>query len=145
VKEKRIEAPFDGIIDEVIVDVGDSIRDSEPVVRVVDITKLELDVPARTDVTLRLGLKVGDPAWVLVDLAGRVHVVEGVVAEVSPVANYASRTRRVQVEIDNPRAWPSGVPAWVRFEGPEGEWDEYMMRTTAGGGSAGDAMAGVER
>lgn len=143
--ELRINAPFDGIIDQVIVDVGDSIRDSEPVIRVVDITSMELDVPAPTDVTLSLGLNEGDPAWVLLDLAGQIRIVEGRVEEVSPVANYASRTRRVRVMIENPNGWPSGIPAWVRFEKPGSEWDEYMIRASAEGEGAGDALAGVNR
>ena len=143
--ELRIEAPFDGIVDQVIVDVGDSIRDSEPVIRVVDITSIELDVPAPTDVTLSMGLKKGDPAWVLLDLAGKVQIAEGRVEEVSPVANYASRTRRVRVVIDNPHGWPSGLPAWVRFEEPGAEWGEYMIRAASGADGAGDALAGVNR
>ena len=118
----RIEAPFDGVIDQVIVDKGRSVGDTEPVLRIVDVDPVWIDVPAPTGETLTLGLEPGSPAWVLVEGPEGPVLVEGSVIEVSPVADYASASRRVRVEAPNAEAWPPGLRVWVRFVEPEGEW-----------------------
>ena len=53
---------------------------------------------------------------------------EGTSTEVSPVAYFATRQRRVRVEVPNPDGWPAGLPAWVRFTAPDGEWSERVVR-----------------
>jgi len=115
----RIEAPFDGIIDEVAVELGRSIDRAQPAIRVVSIDPLWIDVPAPAGETIRLGLKDGDPAWVLVDAPEARGVRVGRVIEVSPVADYASRSRRVRVEVENPGSLPPGLRVWVRFTEPD--------------------------
>lgn len=119
----RLVAPFDGIVDEVTVDVGQGVTEQDKVVRVVDIDRLWLDPTPPTALTLELDLKPGSPAWVLVDLPGRPRLVEGKVLEISAVADAVSLTRRVRVEIENPQGWPAGTQAVVRFtRPPEGQW-----------------------
>jgi hypothetical protein len=44
------------------------------------------------------------------------------------VADSVSLTRRVRVEIENPKGWPAGTQAVVRFEKPSGQF------ASAGGG-----------
>jgi membrane fusion protein (multidrug efflux system) len=123
----RLYAPFDGIIETVTVDVGQSVGEEDPVLRVVNTDSLRMDVAANTDETLRLGLKPGDAAWVLIDVPGEHRVYVGEITEVSPVAYYATRQRRVRVEMPNPDGWPAGLPAWVRFTEPTGEWAEKTV------------------
>jgi len=118
----RIEAPFDGVIDQVIVDEGKSVGDTEPVLRIVDVDPVWIDVPAPATETMTLGLEPGSPAWVLVEGPSGPVLVGGTVKEVSPVADYASGSRRVRVEVPNPEAWPPGLRVWVRFTEPAGEW-----------------------
>lgn len=114
----RLVAPFDGIIEQVAAEVGQAVSDREPVLRVVSIDPLWVDAPVPTDQTLRLGLKAGAPAWALLDVPGQGAVLNGRVLYVSPVADSASGTRRVRVELGNPSLWPAGTRCRVRFVEP---------------------------
>ena len=102
--------------------------EQEKVLRMVNTDKLWLDPYAPTYETIRLGLKEGSPAWVLIDMPDAPKLVRGKVLYVSPVADSVSQTRRVRVEIDNPQAWPAGTQAQVRFTEPSAEWDKYKMQ-----------------
>ncbi len=115
-------APFDGRVDKVSCDVGEVKRETEDVVRIVATNPLWIDVTPKTHQTLNLGTKPGDKAWVLLDLPGAPAVHIGEVVEVAPDADFGADTRRVRVELDNPKDWPSGTTAWVRFTAPEGAW-----------------------
>ena len=127
----RIRAPFDGIVDEVLVDPGDTMDNAQPVVRVVRIDPLWIDVPMPVDQTLELGLSGGEPVWALVDTPDRSVVVRGEVIEVSPLADYASRSRRVRVAIENPDMLPPGLRVWVRFDDPGEAWNGSGEPATA--------------
>lgn len=136
----RLVAPFDGKVDAVLVDIGQAIKESEPAVRVVDIDPLWIDVPTPTLQTLEQGLKKGDPAWVVVELTKDYRVYPARVIEVSSVADSSSGTRRVRVELRNPKAWPAGLTAWVRFTEPAGAWAGRVVPDwpVGGKGDAGD-------
>jgi multidrug efflux system membrane fusion protein len=127
----RLEAPFDGVIEEVMVEVGQGVTENEKVLRIVNTETLWLDAYATTSETIRLGLKENSPAWVLVELADSPRLVKGRVLYVSPVADAVSQTRRVRVEITNREDWPAGTQARVRFTEPSGEWNKYE----SGGGT----------
>ncbi len=125
-----ILAPFDGLIDDVIVDIGQVKRETDPVLRIVNIDTLWIDVPTPTSQTITLALKPGDKAWVLLDLPGESKVWTAKVIEVGAAADPASNTRRVRVELTNPSQWPSGMTAWVRFTPPQGEWASRIVEPT---------------
>ncbi len=125
-----LEAPFDGIIEEVMVEVGEGVTEQTKVLRVVNTEKMRLDPYADTRETIRLGLKEGSPAWVLIDMPDAPKLVRGKVLYVSPVADSVSQTRRVRVEIDNPQGCPAGTQAKVRFVEPGGEWKKYQGQPT---------------
>jgi RND family efflux transporter MFP subunit len=121
VDKLHLTAPFDGTVDNVLVDVGQAVTEQEKVIRVVNVDILHMDVPAPTDDVVTLGMKNGDKAWVLLDVATSPRVMEGKVVEVSPTTDLASRTRRIRVEIENPKGSQrvlAGEPAWVRFTQP---------------------------
>lgn len=128
----RLSSPFDGVVDEVYRDVGTSMDNAQPVVRVVSVDPLWIDVPAPTAKSIELGLADGGDAWVLIDTPGEPIVVKGAIIEVSPVADYASRSRRVRVEVANPGLLPPGLRCWVRFTEPEGEWASDTTASVAG-------------
>ena len=113
-----LRAPFDGVVDVILVDVGQNVSENDKVLRVVNVDLLWIDVPAPMADSRTLKIKAGDPAWVLLDVAGTAREVQATVIEVSPAADPASRTRRVRIEIKNPegegRLIP-GDPAWVKF------------------------------
>jgi RND family efflux transporter MFP subunit len=117
----HLVAPFDGIVDNVLVDVGQNVNENEKVLRVVDVDPLVADVPAAMDDAATGNLKVGDKAWVLLDVANAARVVEAKVVEVAPTTDLSSMTRRVRVEIANPKGPQrilAGEPAYVRFTQP---------------------------
>lgn len=129
----RLTAPFDGVVDAVIVDLGQALQESEKVLRLVDVDPLWIDVDTPTDLTVRQKTKPGDPVWVLMDIAGTATVVEAKVLEVAPTADASSRTRKVRVELANPEAgaggprrFVAGEPAWVRFAPPSEEMKKAL-------------------
>ena len=118
----RMDAPFDGTIDAVAVEVGQAVDVNRPVLRMVAVDPMWIDVPTPTETTLALGLKADTKAWVLLDLPGEPRVLEAKVLTVSPVADAAAGTRRVRVEMKNPESFPPGIRARVRFTEPEKNW-----------------------
>jgi len=130
----RLKAPFNGIVDAILVDVGQAVSENEKVLRVVDISKIEMDVGSPTEDPRTWKLAVGDKAWVLLDVAGSPRLSEGRVDEVAPTADLGSRSRRIRVVIDNPEGPAqliAGEPAWVRFSEPTKEVIE-MVRVVGG-------------
>lgn len=127
VAKLSLRAPFDGVVDIINVDRGQSVRDGEPVVRVVALDPLYIDVPTPNALTISQGLKPGDSAWVLLqeDSAERVYLAK--VLEVAPTADPASGTRRVRVEMANKIGLVPGVNCWVRFTPPTGEWQNRIV------------------
>lgn len=130
VEKFRIMAPFEGVVDNVLFDTGASVAENEKVVRVVNVDNLWIDAPAPTQDPITFTLKVGDEAWVLVDVAGSPVVRTGKVIEVSPTADPASRTRRVRVEVPNPKGPDrllAGQPSYVRFTAPSEEFKKMAV------------------
>jgi RND family efflux transporter MFP subunit len=138
VDKLHLVAPFDGIIDNVLVDVGQAVNENEKVIRIVDVDPLVTDVPAPTDDPVTQTLKVGDKAWVLLDVASAARLVEGKVIEVAPTTDLSSLTRRVRVEISNPKGPQrvlAGEPAYVRFTQPPAS---VMTKVAAAGVQGGE-------
>jgi multidrug efflux pump subunit AcrA (membrane-fusion protein) len=66
---------------------------------------------------------------VLFDMAGLPIVREGKVIEAAPTADAASRTRRVRVEVANPKGPErllAGEPSYVRFTAPSEEFGRML-------------------
>jgi membrane fusion protein (multidrug efflux system) len=122
VERYRVVAPFDGEVSTVDVDVGHLVTEADRVIKVVNVDVLAADVPADVGDPKTWSLKMGDRAWILVDVAGTPVLRTGSVTELDPTADLGSRSRRVRVEFSNPkgenRLLP-GVPAWVRFTEPD--------------------------
>lgn len=115
-----VQAPFDGVVETVVVTVGDSIRESDPVVRVVSVNPLWIDVATPTAVTM--GLEAGDPAWCLVRIGEEARLLPATIEGISPVADSVTGARRVRVQAANPEGLPAGLTAYVRFDEPGDEW-----------------------
>lgn len=98
----RITAPFDGIVDEVMVEVGDYAAVQSGIASVVDNSPLiaEAFLSQRHFNAVRRG---GEAEVTLVSGESRT----GLLTAIAPRADASSRTFRVEVEIDN----PGGVPA----------------------------------
>lgn len=135
----RLVAPFEGIVDVVNVDLGDVVRETDPVVRVVDLSEIWLDVPTSPQDVLAMGVVKDSPAWVMVELSDHPLVVRGRVIYVSPTTDGPSGRHTVRVSVANTGNWPSGLSAWVRFQEPSSEW----MGLLATGEAAGDVSEGA--
>lgn len=134
VEKLLLRAPFDGQIDSVQGDIGQSVSEQDKVVRVVNVDQLWIDVPAPMNDAATLGARVGDPAWVLVGRAGVPRLVEGKVIEVAPTTDLSSRSRRVRVEVANPKGEHrliAGDESWTRLTAPSAEAIE-MIRAAGG-------------
>lgn len=112
----ELRAPIDGIVQRVIVSEGETVEQLKPVLRLVAINPMEVHAPVRTGDTQ--SLKVGDSAWVVHQLPGHAEPLEGKIKMIDPVADSGSDTRRVVIELPNPKQLPPGIQVSVTFEKP---------------------------
>jgi len=114
----RLRAPTDGVVEELIVDEGETVEQLNPVLRLVTITPLRINADVETARTLDLA--VGDPAWVTFQMPGHEdRPVEGEIVHLASVADAASGTRLVRVEVPNEQDLPAGGVVTVYFTPPE--------------------------
>ena len=117
----RLLSPISGRVEQVVVEPGESADALQNVIRVVNIDPLWVDVPASVAEVRRLKLSVGDPAEVtfLTGEAGKPGpTVAGKVIYIAAVADAASNTRTVRVEVPNAALRPAGEHVRVRFKVP---------------------------
>ncbi|HSH42115.1 MAG TPA: efflux RND transporter periplasmic adaptor subunit [Arenicellales bacterium] len=104
----RITAPFEGMVDQVMVDVGDYATAQSEITTLVDNSPLVAEVwlSQRHFNTVRVG---GEAQVTLVSGQTR----EGRVIAVAPRADESSRTFRVEIGVDNPDRVPANTSAEV--------------------------------
>ncbi|MCB1682140.1 MAG: efflux RND transporter periplasmic adaptor subunit [Alphaproteobacteria bacterium] len=106
--DTEIRAPFDGIIDKRVVEVGDFVSIKDEIVTVVDNNPLVIAVPIPqkeiNDVSL------GGTA--LIKIAGGKET-GGAIRFIAPKADETTRTFRIEIEIQNPGGLSSGTSAEV--------------------------------
>jgi RND family efflux transporter MFP subunit len=112
-QEYVMRAPMDGVVEQITVEVGESVERTKPILRVVVIDPLWVNAPVPTNQTMKL--KVGDSAWVTPKLEGHEQPVEGKIIWIASVADPASDTRSIRVEVPNPKRLPAGAHVGVRF------------------------------
>jgi multidrug efflux system membrane fusion protein len=108
----RLSVPFDGILQERPIEVGDFVGIGDPVARVIDLDPIvvegqvtEFQVPH---------VKIGEIGHA--ELAGG-RVVDGTIRYVAVEADPQSRTFRVELELPNPDyRIPAGLTAQIRVE-----------------------------
>jgi len=111
----QIRAPFDGVVQERAVEIGDYVRAGDPVVTFVDNTRLIVTGSiAEQDAGF---VRVGEPATAVLvtgeEVKGRIRYLE-------PVAEEATRTFTVELEIPNPDGdLPAGITAEMLIPGGE--------------------------
>ncbi len=108
----QVPAPFDGQVVDRMIEVGDMAAPGRPLVRVEDTSSLRLHVSlAETQAT---GTQPGDSVTVTVpSVPGRTWT--GVVAEVVPAIDPATRTQLVKIDVPQDAALRSGVFARATF------------------------------
>jgi len=112
VEHMQLKSPIAGSIEKVHVEPGESVNALADVVRVVQIDPLWIDVPVplTTSRTLKLGQKA---AVEFPEPAGR--SIEGKVLFVAAVADAASGTLQVRVQVPNAARRPAGEHVKVSF------------------------------
>lgn len=107
-----LRSPIAGRIEAVLVEAGEAVKAAAAVVRVVRADPLWADVAA--PLAQAMGLKAGDPARVRFP-APAGGPVEGKVLHVAAVADPASATLRVRVEVPNAGGRAAGETVTVEF------------------------------
>jgi len=110
----RLKAPFDGSVEKVFLQPGESADGQAKVVRLVKIDPLLMDVPVPLD-RVRADFEAGRPAIIEFPGAAGAETLEGTVVHVGAVADAASDTLNVRVEASNGRGRPAGERIRVSF------------------------------
>lgn len=113
-----IVAPFDGVVEQVLVEVGDRVQVGDPLMRIVSPDRIE--IPIELQVSARPHVTIGARCLLYVDSMPDVQW-EGAVSRISPVANSRSRTFSLYVEVDNAEYDTPLIPGFfvsARIEGP---------------------------
>ena len=98
VQRCRIVAPFDGQIDELMVEVGETVQRGDLIARVVD--PLRVEVPVELPLSAHPRVKPGDAVELQTDTLRGVNWM-GTIERLSPDADEQSRTFRAYVVVDN--------------------------------------------
>jgi len=109
-------SPIDGYVEEVEIEVGESVQAFDPVIRVVQIDPLRVDVPI--PVPRANTLSKNQPAIVTflpANAQNGAQTVEGKVENIGAVAEAASNTLRVRINVPNPQKRPAGERVTVAF------------------------------
>ena len=108
----KIVAPFDGIVTRKLTDVGDLAAPGKPIIEMEDprALRFEADVPEALIGHVKIGAKF------LVQVAEGVAPIEGTVVEIAPVADPASRTFLVKLDLPAAEGARSGQfgRVWVQ-------------------------------
>lgn len=114
VANMQLKSPLNGRVERVDVEKGESVNALTDVIRVVQIDPLWVDVPVPLQEAI--GLKVGLVGRIqFLGSADRAMVAEGQVIFVGSVADAASGTLRVRIEVANKAGRPAGEHVLVAF------------------------------
>lgn len=111
-----LQAPIDGMIEDVLVSKGETVQALKPVAMLVVTNPLKID--AAVPIHEALKVNVGDTAWITSKLAGFTKTMTGKVTFKAKVADLASETLRVGIEMPNERDMPAGTSVAVSFAEP---------------------------
>lgn len=113
-KRMRLQAPIAGRVEEVSVEVGESIGPLGEVVRLVQNDPLWIDMPVPTSQVSNLS--IGQLVWVAFPgNAGGSGSPNGRIIDIAAVADAASATLRIRIEVPNPNRRPAGERVTVAF------------------------------
>jgi RND family efflux transporter MFP subunit len=107
-----LKSPIDGIIEKIEVETGESVNALEDVVRVVQIDPLWIDTPVPLEKTR--DLRYGDKTKVIFPGSKEISVA-GTIIFIGAVADAASNTLRVRIEVPNKSLRPAGEHVRIIF------------------------------
>ncbi len=128
--QMRLRAPVAGLVEDVSVEPGESIGTLGPVVRLVQNDPLWIDVPV--PLAQAVALEKGQAAWVNFPGTPVAEASNGRIINIATVADAASDTLRVRIEVPNPAKRPAGERVAVAFtpaaEGAENDLAQVGMK-----------------
>ena len=107
IEKSQVHSPFEGVVERRHVEVGQWIKQGDPVAEIVQLHPLFVRVYVPEAVISKI--KVGDPATVTFDaLGGDAAAVTGKIEQILPNADASSRTFPVKILLPNPdlKIWP---------------------------------------
>jgi RND family efflux transporter MFP subunit len=123
VRNMQLRSPIDGSVEKIDVEVGESVNTTTEAIQVVQIDPLWIDVPV--PLPQAMGLKVGAAAQVTFEATDRPansagqtaasSILPGKIIFVAAVADAASGTLRVRLEVPNKARRPAGEHVLVAF------------------------------
>ncbi len=126
VRRRQIRAPFAGIIEVRYTHVGQSINAFQKVLRLVQVTAFKIDVPVPLAVAIKL--RIGESAMVRFATGG---TAVGKIIGIASVADSASGTLLVHVQVPNPNHLPAGQQVSVRFPATESAENSNQRHETS--------------
>ena len=113
-RDTRSYAPFDGVIVDKLVEVGDTVQPGQPLVNFADMSRLQLqaDVPARIASSLGPGMEITAQLDDVADTRIQARVVQ-----IFPMADPTRHT--VRVKLDIPRDAPAAPGMYAEVLVPE--------------------------
>ncbi len=99
-RRRFVTAPFDGIIVERLLEMGESCNQQQPLFRIVDVSKCRLVVHLEKAQSLKL--RQGKQVTVRIQEIGGVLTTPGTVEFVSPLVDASSGLREIKVLFENP-------------------------------------------
>jgi RND family efflux transporter MFP subunit len=121
----EITAPFDGIVVRKWLDVGDLAQPGKPIIELEDPAALQLEA----DIPEALAAAVKPDASLGLQLDGQTNRLSGIVRQISPAADPATRTVRVKLDLPAAASLKSGQ--FARLEVPTGERDCLTVPASA--------------
>jgi multidrug efflux system membrane fusion protein len=125
-KRMRLVAPIEGLVEDVSVEVGESIGTLGPVMRVVQNDPLWIDVPVPMSQAAQLA--VGQDAWITFPDGPAAETPNGRIINIATVADAASDTLRVRIEAPNPMHRPAGERVAVAFSAGNEDQDLAQLK-----------------
>ena len=107
----QLRSPIDGEVERIVRRAGEAVTAQDPLLRVVRTDPLWIDVPA----PLARARAVADGQTALVRFGDEDAPVRAKVIRVSHVADAASETLEIRLELPNPTGRPAGEQVTVRF------------------------------
>lgn len=113
----ELRAPIDGVIDTLVGRQGEGVESLKPVLRLVNTDVLYIDAAVPTKDTLLL--KPSGQVWVKFKILPDAAPATGKILYLARVADSASDTRIVRIEVPNTQGLPAGGAVTVYFKNPE--------------------------
>lgn len=115
IKQLTLYSPISGQVEEVVIEAGEAAEPLSPVVRVVRVDPLWIDVQVPLELAQQLTKEQSIEVVFSAGIISREERIGGHIQNIAAVADAASDTLRVRVEIPNPSRRPAGERVQVLF------------------------------